>query len=100
MNPIYYTSILPISYLVFISIKENIDKKYEQKRDIIKLNVYYKQHLQCLQERGFNYDIEKELKEPNFPLIIGNKDIKELESCKNTYLNFLMAYRKLKNNNF
>lgn len=97
MNSIYWFSVIPISYFVVKNFFINIEKEHKRKTDQTKLNIYYKQHLQCLQEKGYNYEIEKE---SDFRVILENKDIKELESCKNTYLNFLMAYRKFKNNNF
>jgi hypothetical protein len=100
MNSFYWLSTIPISFILLKSIKENIDNKYKRKNDENLLNIYYKQHLQCLNDKGYNYDINNELNENDFKVILNNKDIKELESCKNTYFNFIKVYRKHKNNSF
>ncbi len=100
MNSFYWLSSIPISFIIFKSIKNNIEKEFKLKNEKKLLNVNYKQHLQCLNNKGYNYDIEKELNENDFKVILDNKDINELEKCKNTYFNFIQVYRKHKNNSF
>ncbi len=98
----YWMSILPISYLFVRSIGENIEKEAKRKSDLVHINMLYNQHLECLQQKGFLYDVKIDNlhNENNYETILQNKDIKELEMCKNTYLNFIIAYRKYKNNSF
>lgn len=95
---------MTISYIFIKSITENIEKNASRKLDLVDINMLYNQHLECLNQKGFSYDIETNMKklyiENDYNVIIQNKDIKELEMCKNTYINFIMAYRKYKNNIF
>ncbi len=100
MSSFYWLSAIPISFLVFKSIKENIEKKSKRKIEENLLQTYYIQHLQCLNQKGYTYDIEYESIYNDFKVILENKDINELEKCKNTYFNFITAYRKYKNNTF
>lgn len=93
MSSIYLFSIAPISYIVVKSILNHIQKKTERKENELVLNKFYNQHLECLRIKGF--DIKEEYKS-EFNAILNNKDINELESCKNTYFNFISAYRKYK----
>jgi hypothetical protein len=93
MCSIYFFSILPISYIAVKSVFENIKKNHERKSHEILLNHLYTQHLECLHIKGFT--IKDEYKS-GFNAILNNKDLNELESCKNTYFNFISAYRKYK----
>ncbi len=93
MCSIYFFSILPISYIAVKSVFENINKSHERKSHQLLLNKLYNKHLECLYTKKF--DIKDEYKY-GFNAILNNKDIKELESCKNTYFNFISAYRKYK----
>ena len=95
MCSIYFFSILPISYIGVKSVFENIKKTQERKTHQLLLNKLYSQHLECLHTKGF--DINKDEYKYGFNAILNNKDINELESCKNTYFNFISAYRKYKN---
>ncbi len=100
----YWMTILPLSYIFVKSIKENIEKNAKRKSDIVHLNMLYNHHLECLQQKGFSHYIkidDNNLRiNNNYEVILQNKDIKELEVCKNTYLNFISAYRKYKNDIF
>ncbi len=100
----YWMTILPISYIFIRNIGETIEKEAKRKLDLVRLNTLYNQHLTCIQQKGFPHYIkidDSNLRiDNNYDAIIENKDIKELEVCKNTYLNFIMAYRKYKNNIF
>lgn len=100
----YWMTILPISYIFVRSIGETIEKEAKRKLDLIRVNTLYNQHLECLSQKGFTHytkieDLNLRINN-NYDAIVQNKDIKELEVCKNTYLNFIMVYRKYKNNIF
>ncbi len=94
----YWMTILPISYIFIRSIGQTIEKNAERKLDLVRLNILYNQHLDCLQQKGFSHytkiDDSNLRINNNYDAIIQNKDIKELEVCKNTYINFISAYRK------
>lgn len=100
----YWMTILPLLYIFMRSIGENIEKeaKRKHKSDLIHINMLYNHYLECLQQKGFSHytKIDNFHNINNYEVILQNKDIKELEVCKNTYLNFIMAYRKYKNNIF
>ena len=99
----YWITIFPLSYIMIKNINENINQRIKQKEDIIKINILYKQHLKCLIHNGFDYNKElNEVKydEYDFKVILENKNIKELECCKKTYIDFIKEYRKFKNYNF
>lgn len=104
MIPPYWMTIFPLSYIFVKSIKQNIDKNAKRKSDIVHLNMLYNHHLECLQQKGFpryiKIDDKNLYNENKYEVILQNKDIKELEICKNTYFNFISAYRKYKNNIF
>ncbi len=93
MVSFYWISIAPISYIAVKSVFENIKKNQERKMHELLLNKLYNQHLECLHIKGFT--IKEEYKS-DFSAILNNKNIKELESCKNTYFNFISTYRKYK----
>ncbi len=97
MCSIYFFSIFPISYIAVKSVLNNINKNNDRKAQEIILNKLYMQHLECLHIKRFN--IKEEYKY-DFNAILNNKDINELENCKNSYFNFMIAYRKYKNNIF
>ncbi len=94
MVSFYWISIAPISYIAVKSVFENIKKNQERKAHELLLNKLYSQHLECLHTKGF--DVNKEEYKSDFNAILNNKDIKELESCKNSYFNFISSYRKYK----
>ncbi len=94
MVSIYWISIAPISYIAVKSVFENIKRNQERKAHELLLNKLYHQHLECLRIKGF--DTNKEEYKIDFNAILNNKDIKELESCKNSYFNFITTYRKYK----
>lgn len=100
----YWMTILPISYIFVRSIGQTIEKNTERKLDLVRLNMLYNQHLECVKQKGFPHYIkidDKNLRNENkYEVILQNKDIKELEICKNTYLKFISSYRKYKNNIF
>jgi hypothetical protein len=97
----YWMTIFPISYIFIKSIGETIEKNALRKLDLVDINMLYNQHLECLKQKGFPYDIKEKIDiENNYEVILQNKDIKELEMCKNTYVNFIISYRKYKNNIF
>ncbi len=105
MNSFYWFAIFPISYSLFKTISNNIKKQNKKNEDLLLLNQLYNLHIQCLINKGFlnnqiifdDYELKKN---NNFKIILQNKNIQELESCKNTYINFICAYRKFKNNDF
>ncbi len=100
----YWMTILPISYIFIRSIGQTIEKNVSRKSNLVNINILYNQHLECLRQKGYLYNDkidEKYLRnENNYEVILENKDIKELDVCKNTYFNFIVAYRKYKNNIF
>ena len=98
----YWITIFPLSYIFVKSIKQNIDKNAKRKSDLVYINMLYNHHLECLEQKGFSHytKIDNLHNENNYETILQNKDITELEVCKKTYFDFIIAYRKYKNNIF
>ncbi len=69
------------------------------------LHFLYKDYCKCLELKGFlnhgesNIDINNDFHR-NFGKIIENKDVRELESCKSQYFQFMKAYFTYKNESF
>jgi len=61
-----------------------------------KLSYLYDEYCKCVNNHGFGS------KSPmnDYGLILQNKDIRELESCKKEYIDFMISYYDSKNKTF
>lgn len=86
-----------ISHNIILKINENIKRKQF-------LNHLYKDYCNCLGVKGFlesdkKIDMNSDFHQ-KFGKIIENKDVRELESCKSEYFQFMKAYYIYKNGSF